>query len=148
MSTFKTIAIFFIAIITSASAVMAQTAKDVTDNELKQFVAIVQQIQSINQESQQQMVKVVEDKGLNVERFNQIAQATQDPNKENDASEDEMKKFTDISATIEKMYADVQKKIEKNIKTEGLTLERYQEIGVEIQNKPELQEKIQKFIDN
>lgn len=148
MSTLKTIAFLFITIVTSASAVMGQTDKEVTDNELKQFVAIVQQIQSINQESQQQMIKVVEDKGLNVERFNEIAQATQDPNKENDASDEEMKKFTDISTTIEKMYAGVQKKIEDNIKTEGLTLERYQEIGTAIQTKPELQERIQKFIEN
>lgn len=148
MSKFKTIAIMVITFVTASTTLMGQTDKKVSDNELKQFIAVVQKIQILNQESQQKMMKKVEEKGLKVERFNEIAQASQDPNKDVDTTEDEMKKFNEINSSIEKIYASSQQKIEENIETEGLTLVRYQEIATEIQTKPELQERIQKFIEN
>lgn len=148
MTKLESISLMFISFITFGTAVMAQSDNKVTDDELKQFVASVQKIQILNQESQQQMIKIVEDNGLKVERFNEIAEAAQDPNKASDASENEMKKFTDINTSIEKIYASSQKKIEEIIKVEGLSIERYQIIASEIQSKPELQERIQKFINN
>lgn len=48
-----------------------------TDAESQQFQQLMGEIQQIQQQSNQQMVQAVEDEGLSVSRFNQIAQAIQ-----------------------------------------------------------------------
>lgn len=54
-----------------------QQGPDETDAESRQFDELMGQIQQIQQGSRQQMVEAVEDEGLSVERFNQIAQSIQ-----------------------------------------------------------------------
>ena len=48
-----------------------------TDAENRQFEELMSQIQQIQQQSNEEMVQAVEDEGLSVQRFNEIAQAIQ-----------------------------------------------------------------------
>lgn len=48
-----------------------------TGAEQEEFDRLVQEIQTIQQESNQQMVRAVQEEDLNVQRYNQIAQAVQ-----------------------------------------------------------------------
>lgn len=48
-----------------------------TDAENRQFEELMSDIQQIQQKSNEEMVEAVEDEGLSVQRFNQIAQAIQ-----------------------------------------------------------------------
>ncbi len=54
-----------------------EQAAEETDAESRQFDELMGQVQQIQEEANQEMVEAVEDEGLSVERFNQIAQAIQ-----------------------------------------------------------------------
>ena len=120
-----------------------QPVEDISDEELKQFVVISQKIQSINQEAQQSMLQAVEDAGLEVERYSEIYQAIQDPNKESNPTEKEKEQFAAASNQFQKIQVDAQQQMQEMLKTEGLTENRFQEISTSLQTDPELLQKIE-----
>lgn len=124
-------------------AVTAQTQEKVTDEQLQKFAQAYQTIQQSNQEMQQKMVSAIENEGITAERFNTIYEAKMDPEKEVDASEDEMKKQEAAMEKVQKMQEDSQKVMEDKIKEKGLTMEQFQNIGAQVQQNPELQQKMQ-----
>lgn len=52
-------------------------SEEPTAAEEEEFTSVMEEIQTIQQESNQAMISAVEDEGLGVQRFNQIAQAIQ-----------------------------------------------------------------------
>ncbi|MFO7851579.1 MAG: DUF4168 domain-containing protein [Bacteroidota bacterium] len=125
----------------------AQTEDKVSDKELEQFASAVKEIQEINQKTQMAMIGAVEDEELSVDRFNEIFAATQDPNQEVNASEEEMKKFNKANDEIVKLQNESQKQSEEEILKQDLTLNRYQEITMIIQNDEDLMGKLQKIME-
>ncbi len=121
----------------------AQTAQEVSDQEVKQFASAFQEIQLISQQAQQEMTQVVEEKGLNVERYTEIQKAEQDPNQEVKATAAELKNYETANVELEKIQVQAQQKMQEKIAAENLTIERYQEIVAQIQTNPDLQQKIQ-----
>jgi len=148
MIAMKKVYAFLIFALIAATAVKAQAPaqQDVSDDELKQFASVYKQIQSINQEVQQDMFEAIQEQGIDIQRFNELFQASMVPGQEIAASEEEMEKFNAAKAGIEKIQAQTEKKMEEVIVEEGLTLERYQEIAMAIQSSPDLQRKIQEYL--
>jgi len=146
--------LFVFALITGSAAIaqtpaMPQQQKvdvDVSDAELSKFAKAYQGLRMMNQEVNQKMMKTVQDGGLEVQRFNEIHQASQDPNKEVEASEEELEKHKTILAKIEGMQGDFQKKMETTIKDQGLTLERFEKLSMALQTDQELQTRLQKMM--
>jgi len=126
--------------------VFAQSVEDVTDQEIKQFASAFQQVQRVDQKAQKTMIKAVQDEGLEVQRFNEIQQAQQDPNQEVNATNEEMKKYEVTTRELEKIQGQAQQEMQEKITEEGLTVPRYQEISAAIQASPELQEKLQEYL--
>lgn len=124
-------------------AATAQSDANVSDAELQKFADAYQTVQQENQKMQQKFVAAIEEEGLEAQRFNEIYEAKMDPEKETDASEDEMKKQEAAMSKIEKMQKDLQSKMESKIKEKGLTMEKYEQIGAQLQQSPELQQKLQ-----
>lgn len=120
---------------------------DVDDSEMKQFALAFAEIQSVDQEIQEEMVGAVEEEGLDVQRFNEILNAQQDPNQEVDANEDELKQFASANQEIEKIQSKAQEKMQKVIEDSDLTIQRYQEIMGAVRSNPELQQKLQEHIE-
>ena len=125
--------------------VSAQT-QEVSDAELGQFADAYVKVQMQNQMAQQQMITVIEDEGLKVERFSEIQEAEMDPNKTADASEDELKKHASAMAKIEEMQPAMEKKAMADIESAGISLERYQSLAAEIQNEKSLQQRLQTIL--
>lgn len=121
---------------------------DVSDEDLKKFAEIIQEVQVINQSSQQDMMKAVQDEGLDVQKFTQIQQAQQNPNKEANASDKEMKQFQSSMEQIQKIQTDSRAEIESKIEERGMSIEEYQKILSAIQQSPELQQKFQNLQQN
>jgi hypothetical protein len=121
---------------------------EVSDTELKQFASAYTTIQSIQEQLQNKMAFAVQNEGLDVQKFNEILNAQQDPNKEADASEEELEKFDAANKSIEQIQNQGQKDIEKVITDNKLTVPRYQEIMSVVQSDPELQTKLQKLIED
>lgn len=138
------------------TAVIAQTPQlpqqqqqqkvEVTDAELNKFAEAFQGIRVIGQQSQQEMMQVVEEKGMNVERFNEIHQATLNPQVEVEATTEEKTQHKNIISELEGMQASIQKQMEKVITDTGLTLERYEQIAMGLQSDSELQQRLQKVL--
>ncbi len=122
---------------------LMQQAEDVTDEELTQFMSAIGQMQVINQSAQQEMIGVVQQEGMEVQRFSEIMQSQQDPNQNANATSQEMEQYAAVNKSIEEVQIRVQQEMEEKIVESGLTLDRYQEIGAIVQSSPELQQKLQ-----
>lgn len=123
-----------------------QQATEVTDAELTKFVAALQGIQMVTQQAQQQMMQVVQEEGMEIPRFNEIHQATIDPETEVEATAEEKATHKKIIGELETMQAGVQQQMEKLITDQGLSLERYEQIAMSLQSDTELQQRIQQII--
>lgn len=125
-----------------------QPVTEVSDDEMEQFALAFVEIQNIEQKVQPEMVQAVEEEGIEVQRFNEIMNAQQDPNQELNASEDELKKFAAANREIEEIQSRAQREMMGKISEAGLTVERYQEIMVAVRNNPELQLKLQNSLQD
>jgi len=142
----KKITLLLVALFFYGTATYAQTGDKVSDNEVKQFVSAVKEVQVISQESQQNMLKAVEESGFTRQRFNQIYTGMQDPDTDVDADDEEMAKFNKVNTKIVSIQTEAQQKMEKEILKQDLTIERYQEINMKLQNDPELMQKVQALL--
>lgn len=120
--------------------------KDVSDAELAKFANAYQEMQIQNQEIQQEMVKIIEEEGMDVERFSAIQQESMDPNKEVEASEAEMKMHQNAVSKMEEMQPDMEKKASEKIAATGLTMERFEALAAVIQNDEALQQRLQTIL--
>ncbi|MCA1762404.1 MAG: DUF4168 domain-containing protein [Cryomorphaceae bacterium] len=137
----------FIAMFLFAGAsVFAQGETEITSDELEKFASALGNIQTVNQTAQEEMMTAVESADMNIERFNELSQAQQDPNAKVEASPDEMEKFNSASQKVQKVQQDAQDKMQTNIEKAGLTVDRYQEIAAVVQNDPEMQKKLQELM--
>ncbi|MFO7844070.1 MAG: DUF4168 domain-containing protein [Bacteroidales bacterium] len=123
-----------------------QKGEEVNDKELQLFTTIQQQVNTINQQSYQEKVKIVEDLGLSVERFTEIEQAQQNPGEENDITQEELQKYQEAIQFLEQIQSQDQQRMIELIENEGLSIERYQEIEQAIQSDPDLQAKFQMML--
>lgn len=130
---------------------LGQTAMaqgNVKDKELNQFVSALKQIQSISQQSQQKMVQAIAEEDLSIDKFNNIRQAEMDPNKEIEASKEEMSKYTKAVKSVEKIQVESNAQMKKSVKDEGLTPKRYEEIGAKVQADKDLMAKVQAMLSD
>ena len=135
----------FIALL-SLAWLSAQDANTVSTQELEQFAGALGKIQEVTQETQQEMVAAVENEGLGIQRFNEMMEATQDPNKEVEGSEDEIKKFESATTELDKIQKESQRHMEAGIIEEGLTVERYRAIAALVQEDAGLQQKLKEYL--
>lgn len=124
-----------------SAATFAQT--EVSDSELNKFADAYKAVQMENQEVQQSMVEMIQKEGLELDRFQSIQQATVNPEVEVDATREELANYKKVMAGIEKMQPKLQEDMAKLIADNGLSLDRYQEIGAALQSDQELQQKLQ-----
>lgn len=135
----------FIALL-SMGGVFAQDANTVSNQELEQFAGALMKIQEVTRETQEEMIAAVEKKGLEVQRFNEMMQANQDPDKEVEGSEDEIKKFESATSELDSIQIASQRDMEAGIVEEGLTVERYRAIAALVQNDASLQQKLTEYM--
>lgn len=119
---------------------------DVDDQELAKFADAYQGLRMVNQEAQQKMVKVVENEGFEIQKFNEMYQTSMNPNKELDATEEEMKKYKATVQKIEGMQGEFQEKMEEVITGQGLSLDRYEKLAMALQSDPEMQQRLQQML--
>ena len=138
--------LIFIMIVVMVASAQTEQKEEVSAEELKQFASALQEVQTINQQIQQKMVSAVEDEGLEVQRYKEIMQAQQNPNMEVSATDQELKQYETATQEVGKLQAKAEQEMEEKIIAEDLTLSRYQEIMTLIQNDPELQQRIQEYL--
>jgi hypothetical protein len=118
---------------------------EVSDEELDQFLDASARAQEVQMGFQQQMISIVEEEGIEVETYVQIAEGLQMGQSEEDlnVSDEDMEKFNRASASIEEVGQEMDNELETVIEEEGMSIERFQEINMAIQQDPSLQQRIQ-----
>ncbi len=148
MTILKRLSILLVLTMTTMG-VMAQTAGEIkkpNDKELKSFVTIVKHLQTIDQQAQQDMVKAIQAEEMDVKRFVAIQRAEADAKQDAQAGEKEMQKYNSANEKVAKIRNDAQKKIQQHIESSDLTFERYQSISKQVQNDPELTQKVKQMM--
>lgn len=125
-----------------------EQAPSVTDQELEKFATIYQEVQSKNQELQKEAVEVIQSEGMEIERFNEISQAQNDPNSAIETSQEEQAQLTKINTQMQEIQTEFQTTITELIQEEGLTVKRYQEVYAALQQDTELQKKLGELINS
>lgn len=143
----KTLLVCFLMIGGTALAQITEQQKiTISDDELGKFASIFQGIQLINTQGQQDMMKVIEANGFEVNRFNELYEASQTDKKEANITVEEKEKFGTVMNEIQKKQAGLQKQMEDVITKEGLTLDRYQQVATALQTNTELQQRLQALL--
>lgn len=123
-----------------------QLRNDFSDTELKSFVKVNEKVTVIQKESEQKMIKAIEDKGLTVNRFNEILELQRDPQKKTDASQEELTSFNSAAQVIIEENQKLEKQMTTSIEEEGMDIDTYKEIMIAYQQNPTIQSKINKLI--
>ncbi len=126
----------------SANLFAQMETPEVEDAELKKFVEIQQMITETQQSIQPKMIEVIQENEFELDRFIEISQAIEH-NQEIDATAAEMERFEETENTINEMQTVANQSISDGIEERGLTIERYQEIMMAVQQSPELQNRLQ-----
>jgi hypothetical protein len=127
----------------------AQAAElEVSDEELESFVNASGILQEIQMNKQQEMIAVVEDEGLEVDTYNQIAQARfmGEPEEELEISPEDREKFDNAYAVISDMEAEMEKEMASALEDEAIDYERYQTINIALRQDPALQQRVQSLM--
>lgn len=149
---FTSLFLLFFAGIALAFAQMPQQTVEpadpagISDTEMEQFAGVFVELQSLNQQIQQKMVTAVQEEGIEVQRFNEIMNAQQDPNQEVDATEEELETFAAAGQAIQQIQQGAQQDMQKVITDSELSLDRYQSIMAAVQTDADLQQKLQEQI--
>lgn len=125
----------------------ASTSTSVSDQDLETFVVIYKEVQTENQKVQQKMVGTIEEEGMDVNRYNEINQASANPNAEVDATDEEMEMYEEVTKKVENIQTTFQQKVKTLIEEEGMSLKRYQEVYAALQKDKSLQEKFGKLMN-
>jgi len=121
-------------------------SSEISDAELKQFAEAYKKTQEVNQDAQEQMMKVLEAEDMSVEKYTEINNAINNPETQTEVSDEDMAKFKKIVSKFEAIQKQSQEKMQKAIVKTGMSLERYQQIFNLVQTDPELQKRLQEFL--
>jgi uncharacterized membrane protein YhiD involved in acid resistance len=157
----KKIAAFFLFFtVLGSTAMFAQTPQqlpqqdqqmekvEVSEAELQKFANAFQAITAIGQQAQQEMAGVVEKKGMDIQRFNEVHQATLDPQAEVTVTSEEQEQHQEIISELETMQVEFQGEMTKVITEVGLTPERYEQIAMGLQYDEELQNRLRAVLQS
>ncbi|NJL83232.1 MAG: DUF4168 domain-containing protein [Chloroflexaceae bacterium] len=129
---------------TEAAPAQVETA------ELEKFANALKAIQTLQKESQEEMVQAIEGQGLSQERFGEILDVQQAPESqpETPPSPEELEKFEKAQTEISTIQDNTRQEMEQAVTAEGLEVERFKQIFASVQQNPELQQQVQQYLAN
>jgi len=156
MKYLKTLAAFAVTILLSSQMLLAQGQQqpdvpapdEVSDQELTLFASILQDLEPIQQELQNDIQGVVESEDMNMERFQEILVAMQNPQMADqaDISEEEQEKIGKMQPKVMELQMGAQEKMVSTIEDNGLEVQRYQQIIMGVQQHQELAQRLEKVM--
>lgn len=122
---------------------------EVSDSEMRNFVEVTMDAQQVQNEAQTEMIELVEESGMSVDRFNEILSGMQQGNSQEDmeVGDEEMQAFDGVIEDLEVIQQGVEEQIVSRIEEKEMEVERFQEINMALQMSPELQEKYQSIAE-
>jgi len=157
MKYLKTLATIVVTILLSSQMLFAQGQQqqptpsapdEVSDQELTLFASALQDLEPIQEELQSDIREVVESEDMNMERFQEILVAMQNPQMSDqaDISDEEEEKIGKMQPKVVELQMGAQEKMVKAIEENGLEVQRYQQIIMGVQQHQELAERLQNIM--
>jgi len=121
---------------------------EVSDEELELFIDASMNAQTVQMQSQQEMIAIVDEEGIEVNTYNEIMQAQQMGQSLEDigVTESDIEKFERAQEQIQVVEERMERDLTQAVEEEGMEMERFQEINMAIQQDPELQQRAQQMI--
>lgn len=120
----------------------APVKEDFKKEELQSFIKANQKVVVLQKASEEKMVKVIQEEGLTVERFNQLAESQQNPEKKVKVEAKEMETFNTAAQKITGIGKEADTQMQESIKQEGIDLETYQQIILAYQKSPKVKQEL------
>jgi len=112
----------------------APAAIRLSDEDIASFVQVNHRMIAIQNELEERMVKVIEEHGLTIDRYVEIALSSQSPELASYVTDEETRKITKINEKVEELNKELHEKSLVVIAEAGLSMERYEEIANALQN--------------
>jgi len=121
---------------------------EVSDDELQQFIDITIEFQEGQMEAQQEMIGIVEDEGMTVDSYNEIAQGMHmgQAQDELEVSESDMEKYNAITELIDEIERELDSEMEDILADAGMSMDRFQQINMALQQDQELLQRAQEMM--
>lgn len=120
-----------------------QGQTDISDEKLDQFVVVLGEVNEIQQGMQEEMITVVEEQGLDVNKFNEIAQQQQNPNADDsNITAEEKAAFEKAMEDVQQMQMEMQQRMEAKIVENDMDMNEFNQLMQAYQQDPEMQQKV------
>jgi hypothetical protein len=121
---------------------------NVSSQDLQKFVSAFKQIQTIQQDYQGRMAQAVEQRGLSQERFFEIQQSQGNPSAQPgpQVTDEERQNYQQANTQVSQLKEEAVSKMEQAVQSEGLDVQRFNEIIAAIQQDPSLQKQVQQML--
>src|SRR5690625_3082963 len=126
------------------------TPDEISDGELTTFVEASDAIQPIQQKAQEDVQQVILDEGMELERFQEIMIAMQNPQAADqvEISSEEEQTLQSIQPQLMDIEMEATEDIRTAIADRGLNIERYQAIFMSLQQHPELMQRLESLMSD
>jgi DNA-binding transcriptional MerR regulator len=98
------------------------------------------------------MAQAIEEEGLTIQQYNELFREEQQSGtadaEGSQFSEEQQQQFEQADARIDEIEQEAQAQIEEAITNEGLEVERFEEIWMEVRKNPELQQQVQDILQS
>ncbi len=123
-------------------------APQVSPEEVQKFANAVRQLQGIQQQAQTEMVQAVERTGLSAQRFTEISRSQREPQTQlsQAVTAQERQKFQQASARVGEIQQSTQSRMEQAVQTQGLEVQRFNQIFAAVQQDPSLLQRVQQIL--
>jgi len=120
------------------------TGETVSPLELQQFAQALKQLQRVEMEAQQKMVEALKTENLSPQRFGEIGQQRENPDFQVSTaiSSAEQERFDKALTKIRTIQQEAAPKRSRAVTLQGLTVERFNQIGQVVDRNPALKEQL------
>lgn len=122
-------------------------ADDIVEDELRQFAEGMQQIRSINEDTQEEMLSALEESGLDLQQYREMSQKVQSPDAQEDVTAQERQQLQQANQTLQQISQEAEQKQSEIIQNSGLEPERFQEIFVAVRQDSGLLAQYQELVE-
>jgi hypothetical protein len=124
-----------------------EDADEYSDEEVQKFVQAAEQVSSIMQHSESEMIRAINDQNLDIEKFNEIMAAQQgmvDGGIE--VTPEELDAFSSAASKIIEIQEEMREEMQRAIAAQGMDTDKFQQMVIAYQRNPEFQNKIDRMI--
>lgn len=126
-----------------------ESPDEVSDVELEQFAISSDRIGAVQQEAREKIVEAVEQSGLGMDRFMELAASFNDPSMtlENELTAEEQRILDQLEPRMVQIELDAREQVFVQLAQEGMNVGRYQQIYHALQSFPSLQERMNRVAE-